>query len=45
MEVPSAHFTISVRLFFVIVQPTSLNMTNMLSNYSIHYQNLTWDSR
>ena len=42
MEVPNAHFTISVRLFAVIVQPTSLKM---LSSYSIHYQNLTWDSR
>ena len=42
MEVPSAHFTIGVTLFVVIVQSTSLNM---LSNYSIHDQNLKWDSR
>ena len=44
MEVPRAHFTISVRLFRRISFSLYTSL-DMLSNYSIHYQNLTWDSK
>jgi len=38
MEVPSAHFTISERLFVVIVPPTSLNMLSNLSELNMRFK-------